>query len=275
MSTLKDLRKFSDNLSESNGKTPLLFIGHGSPMNGIEDNEFSAGWESLAKEIPIPKAVLVVSAHWFTRGTFVTAMEQPKTIHDFGGFPKALFDVQYPAPGNPALAKETASLIHKTHVELDHEWGLDHGTWSVVRRMYPEANIPVLQLSIDYSKDAQYHYELAKELASLRSKGVLIIGSGNMVHNLRIMDWGLKDSGYDWAEEMNETFKKSIAEGNHKSLIEYEKLGQAAKLSIPTPEHYLPLIYILGLQENGEQASFFNDKTLMGSISMTSVKISA
>lgn len=275
MSTLTDLKKFSDTLSKSDQKTPLLFIGHGSPMNGIEDNEFSAGWETLAKEIPLPKAVLVVSAHWYTKGTFITAMEHPKTIHDFGGFPKALFDVQYPAPGNPALAKETASLIHKTQVGLDHEWGLDHGTWSVVRRMYPEAKIPVLQLSIDYSKGPQYHYELAKELAELRKKGVLIIGSGNMVHNLRIMDWSLKDSGYDWAEEMNETFKKKITAGDHTSLMEYEKLGQAAKLSIPTPEHYLPLLYILGLQEKNEQVSFFNDKTLMGSISMTSVKISA
>ncbi|HEY3405958.1 MAG TPA: 4,5-DOPA dioxygenase extradiol [Ohtaekwangia sp.] len=275
MSTLTDLKKFSDTLSKSDQKTPLLFIGHGSPMNGIEDNEFSAGWETLAKEIPLPKAVLVVSAHWYTKGTFITAMEHPKTIHDFGGFPKALFDVQYPAPGNPALAKETASLIHKTQVGLDHEWGLDHGTWSVVRRMYPEAKIPVLQLSIDYSKGPQYHYELAKELAELRKKGVLIIGSGNMVHNLRIMDWSLKDSGYDWAEEMNETFKKKITAGDHTSLMEYEKLGQAAKLSIPTAEHYLPLLYILGLQEKNEQVSFFNDKTLMGSISMTSVKISA
>lgn len=273
MNTLQDLKKFSDNLGDAENKTPLLFIGHGSPMNGIEDNEFSTGWEKLAKDIPLPKAVLVVSAHWYTKGTFITAMENPKTIHDFGGFPQALFEVEYPAPGNPALAKEAASLIHKTHVGLDHEWGLDHGTWSVVRRMYPEANIPVLQLSIDYSKDPQYHYELAQELASLRKKGVLIIGSGNMVHNLRIMDWGLKDSGYDWADEMNETFKARIADGNHKALIEYEKLGQAAKLSIPTPEHYLPLIYILGLQEKGELASFFNDKTLMGSISMTSVKI--
>jgi len=274
MSTLTDLKKFSDNLSESNSKTPLLFIGHGSPMNGIEDNEFSEGWEKLGKDIPLPKAVLVISAHWYTKGTLITAMENPKTIHDFYGFPQALFKVQYPAPGNPALAKEAASLVQSTQVGLDHEWGLDHGTWSVVRRMYPEAKIPVLQLSIDYSKGPGYHYALARELAALRNKGVLIIGSGNMVHNLRIMDWGLKESGYDWANEMNETFKKKIIGREHKSLIEYENLGQAARLSIPTPEHYLPLIYILGLQENNEHASFFNDKTLMGSISMTSVKIS-
>jgi 4,5-DOPA dioxygenase extradiol len=273
MSTLTDLKKFTDTLPHTGTRTPVLFIGHGSPMNGIEDNEFSAEWENLAKSIPQPTAVLVVSAHWYTKGTFVTAMEHPKTIHDFYGFPKALFDVQYPAPGNPALAKETASLITTTSVGLDHEWGLDHGTWSVVRRMYPKANIPVLQLSIDYSKPPQFHYELAKALAKLRNQGVLIIGSGNMVHNLRILDWNLKETGYDWAVEMNETFKKAISSQNHAALIHYDKFGQAGKLSIPTPEHYLPLLYALGLQEKKDEVSFFNDKTLMGSISMTSVKI--
>jgi 4,5-DOPA dioxygenase extradiol len=186
-----------------------------------------------------------------------------------------LFDVQYPAPGNPALAKETASLIHKTTVGFDHEWGLDHGTWSIVKRMYPEANIPVLQLSIDYSKGPQYHYELARELEALRKKGVLIIGSGNMVHNLRILDWHRSDSGYDWAVEINEKFKKSILSGDHKPLINFEGFGQAGKLSIPTPEHYLPLLYILGLTNSKEKISIFNDKLVMGSISMTSVRIDA
>ncbi|CAN5403612.1 4,5-DOPA dioxygenase extradiol [soil metagenome] len=273
MNSLNDLQKLSDSLSLNENKTPLLFIGHGSPMNGIEDNEFSGQWITLGKELIPPKAVLCISAHWFTRGTFVTAMEKPQTIHDFGGFPKQLFDVQYPAPGDPALAKETASLIHKTEVGLDHEWGLDHGTWTVVRRMFPEAKIPVLQLSIDYTKSPQYHYELAKELSALRKKGVLIIGSGNMVHNLGILDWNLKTTGYDWAIEMNEKFKQLIINGDHAPLINYQTLGQAAKLSIPTPEHYLPLIYTLALKEENESASFFNDKTLMGSISMTSVKI--
>jgi 4,5-DOPA dioxygenase extradiol len=273
MNSLHDLKKLSDNLASQENKTPLLFIGHGSPMNGIEDNEFSEHWVQLGQEMTPPKAVLCISAHWFTKGTHITAMEKPQTIHDFGGFPKQLFDVQYPAPGDPVLAKEAASLIHKTNVGLDHEWGLDHGTWTVVRRMFPEANIPVLQLSINYTKSPQFHYELAKELSSLRKKGVLIIGSGNMVHNLGILNWNLTNSGYDWAVEMNEKFKHLISSGDHAPLIKYETLGQAAKLSIPTPEHYLPLLYTLGLKEENESVSFFNDKTLMGSISMTSVKI--
>jgi len=273
MTSLKDLKNFSDNLTASESKMPVLFMGHGSPMNGIEDNEFSATWEKMGKEISLPKAVLCISAHWYTKGTFITAMEKPKTIHDFYGFPKALFDVQYPAPGNPGLARETSSLVHTAEVGLDHEWGLDHGTWSVVRRMYPEANIPVLQLSIDYSKGAQYHYDLAKELETLRQKGVLIIGSGNMVHNLRIMNWELPESGFDWADEMNEKFKSLIHANEHKPLINFESLGQAAKLSIPTPEHYLPMLYILGLKKGDEQVSFFNDKTVMGSVSMTSFKV--
>ncbi len=273
MKTLKDLTAFSHRLETQESKTPLLFIGHGSPMNGIEDNEFSQHWEKLGNEIETPKAVLCISAHWFTQGTHVTAMEKPPTIHDFYGFPKPLFDVQYPAPGHPALAHETASLIHTTKVGLDHEWGLDHGTWSVVRRMYPAATIPVLQLSIDYTQGPAFHYDLARELASLRKKGVLIIGSGNMVHNLGIMNWKLTKTGYDWAIEMNEKFKQLISSGDHSPLIRYETLGQAARLSIPTPEHYLPLLYVLGLKEEQEEVSFFNDKTLMGSISMTSVKI--
>lgn len=275
MSSIKAFQNFTDRLSRQDHTMPLMFIGHGSPMNGIEDNEFSMKWEQLGKDIPLPAAVLCISAHWFTQGTHVTAMEHPQTIHDFGGFPKALFDVQYPAPGNPALAKETASLIHKTSVGLDHEWGLDHGTWSIVKRMYPEANIPVLQLSIDYSKGPQYHYELARELESLRKKGVLIIGSGNMVHNLRIMDWHRPDSGYDWAIDINEKFKKSILSGDHKSLINFDGFGQAGKLSIPTPEHYLPLMYILGLTNDTEKTTIFNDKLVMGSISMTSIRVDA
>jgi 4,5-DOPA dioxygenase extradiol len=272
MNTLKDLERFTNTLSEQEKQAPLLFIGHGSPMNGIEDNSFSASWEQLGRDIPKPSAVLVISAHWFTQGTLITAMEKPKTIHDFYGFPKALFDVQYPAPGSPALAGEAASLIHKTQVGLDHEWGLDHGTWSVVRRMYPDADIPVLQLSMDYTKGPQFHYELARELEALRKKGVLIIGSGNMVHNLRILDWHKPDTGYDWAVEINEKFKQLITDHDHQSLIRYEALGQAGKLSIPTPDHYLPLLYILGLQNDRDKVSFFNDYLTMGSISMTSVK---
>ncbi|NBB17903.1 4,5-DOPA dioxygenase extradiol [Runella sp. CRIBMP] len=273
MESLKDLYKWNEQLAVKDSLMPMLFVGHGSPMNGIENNEFSQNWKKFGTEISVPTAVLVVSAHWYIPSTKVTAMNAPRTIHDFGGFPKALFDVRYPVPGSPALAQETASLIHKTKVGLDHEWGLDHGTWTVVRHMYPKANIPVLQLSIDYTKPPRYHYELAKELAALRKKGVLIIGSGNMVHNLRIIDWHLRDKGYDWAIEMNETFKSLIIRNEHEALINYERLGQAGKLSIPTPEHYLPLLYILGLKEEKDKVSFFNDKTMLGAISMTSVKV--
>lgn len=273
MNALTDLKNFSDTLPVQDRKMPALFIGHGSPMNGIEDNAFSQRWAAMGKEIPTPQAVLVISAHWLTRGTAITAMAQPQTIHDFGGFPQALFEVQYPAPGHPKLAEETAALIKKTKVQLDHDWGLDHGSWSVVKNMYPEANIPVLQLSIDYNKSAQYHYDLATELATLRKKGVLIIGSGNMVHNLRILDWNKPDGGYDWADEMNTTFKRLISENNHQALIAFQDLGKAAALSIPTPDHYLPLLYTLGVKDKHDAVSFFNDKTTMGSISMTSVKL--
>lgn len=230
----------------------------------------------MAKKIPLPKAVLMVSAHWFTKGTKITAMEFPETIHDFGGFPKALFDVQYPAPGNPALAKETAVLLHSAQVQLDHDWGLDHGAWTIIRHMYPEANIPVLQLSIDYTKGPQYHYDLAKELNGLRRKGVLIIGSGNMVHNLRMVAWDkLNDTGfaYDWTRQINEKFKELILSGDHQPLINYSTLGKEAMLAIPTPEHYLPLMYSLGLKGAKDSVSFFNDKAVGGSLTMTSVKI--
>jgi 4,5-DOPA dioxygenase extradiol len=276
MMALNPLYNWSKDLKETDGKMPVLFIGHGSPMNGIEDNAFSKTWAKLGAEIPKPKAVLVVSAHWLTNGTHITAMEAPKTIHDFGGFPQALFDVQYPAPGNPELALETSKLITSTSVGLDHDWGLDHGTWTVVRHMYPDADIPVLQLSIDYSKPPQYHYDLAKELAALRKKGVLIIGSGNMVHNLRMVAWDKLNEpefGYDWAQEINQVFKEKIVAGDVQSLVQYERLGSAAKLAIPTPDHYYPLLYTLGLQDKTDTIDFFNDKAVGGSLTMTSVKI--
>ena len=274
LSTLSSLDILLNTLAETALKMPVLFVGHGSPMNAIEENEFTLYWKKLAAEIEKPKAVLCISAHWLTRGTFVTAMDHPKTIHDFGGFPQALFDVNYPAPGNPALAEETAKLISSTSVGLDHEWGLDHGTWSIVKNMYPNAEIPVLQLSIDYSQPAQYHYDLAKQLGALRKKGVLIIGSGNMVHNLGMVAWDkLNESfGFDWAIEMNSIFKKKIEENDHTALIQYEKLSSAAKLAVPTPDHYYPLIYTLGLKEEKDSISFFNDKPVAGSLTMTSVK---
>lgn len=275
VSSLKELRKYSEGFTSSEKVMPLLFVGHGSPMNAIEDNEFSKRWEQMGKEIAQPAAVLCISAHWLTRGTHVTAMEQPTTIHDFGGFPQALFDVQYPAPGNSTLATEVKGLIKSTNVGLNHDWGLDHGTWSVVKRMYPDAKIPVLQLSIDYNKPAQYHFELAKELAALRKKGVLIIGSGNMVHNLGMIAWSKinePEYGFDWAHEINAVFKKNISERNFLPLINYESLGTAAKLAVPTPDHYYPLIYTLGLMEKSDDVSFFNDKAVGGSLTMTSFK---
>ncbi len=275
MSSLSSFKRFADELGEQDQVMPVVFIGHGSPMNGIEDNEFSKHWKEAAQKMPTPKAVIVISAHWLTHGTKVTAMDHPKTIHDFGGFPKELFAVQYPAPGDAQLALETKQLIKSTDVGLDHDWGLDHGTWTVVRHMYPDAKIPVLQLSIDYSKPASYHYELAKELAALRKKGVLLIGSGNMVHNLRMVAWDKMDVpnyGYDWAIEMHELFKKKILDGDHKALVNYESLSKSAMLAIPTPDHYYPLMYILGLQKKNEEPIFFNDKLVAGSLNMTSVR---
>ena len=275
---LHSIEKLADSFSLTD-KMPVLFVGHGSPTNAIEDNEFTERWKKMSAEIPQPKAVVIISAHWLTKGTYVTAMEHPKTIHDFGGFSQELFDVQYPAPGSPELAKETASIIHSTNVEMDHDWGLDHGAWSVVKQMYPKANIPMLQLSIDYNKPAQYHYDLAKQLSSLRDKGVLILGSGNMVHNLRMIsvpggDFSQinKEYGFDWTLEMNTIFKDKIMNGDHKALIEYEKLSKSATLAIPTPDHYYPLIYTLALQEKNEKPTFFNDKAVGGSLTMTSVK---
>jgi 4,5-DOPA dioxygenase extradiol len=276
MTTLSAFRKFTEDLTPQDYTMPVLFIGHGSPMNGIEDNEFSQRWKKMAQEIPTPKAVLVVSAHWFTKGTKITAMDFPQTIHDFGGFPRELFAVQYPSPGDAALAKEAASLITTTPVELDHDWGLDHGTWTIIRHMYPKANVPVLQLSIDYTKGPQYHYDLAKELTALRKKGVLIVGSGNMVHNLRMMNWSMiNGGGYDWTHTINEKFKDLISSRDHQPLINYQTLGKEALMAIPTVEHYLPLLYTLGLQGKNEETSFFNDKMVGGSLTMTSVKIGA
>lgn len=277
MITLAGLRQFTNSLNEEDHLMPLFFIGHGSPMNGIENNAFSQEWKKKAESMPIPKAIICISAHWLTRGTFITAMDHPKTIHDFGGFPDVLYKVEYNAPGDLELAKETSALIKKTQVKLDHDWGLDHGTWTVVRHMYPQANIPVLQLSIDYYQPAQYHYELAKELSALRKKGILIIGSGNMVHNLGMLSFDrgfINEYGYDWAIEMNQIFKQKILDQDHNALIKYESLNAASKLAIPSPDHYLPLIYTLGLQNKQDKISFFNDVALAGSITMTSVQFS-
>ncbi|MBN8576082.1 MAG: 4,5-DOPA dioxygenase extradiol [Cytophagales bacterium] len=272
---LKELSALTARVTASE-KMPVLFLGHGSPMNAIEENEFVAGFRKTGKELPRPNAILVVSAHWETRGTFVTAMQNPKTIHDFGGFPKALFEVQYPAPGSPELAQETKNTIKKTEVGLDHSWGLDHGAWSVVKHLYPNADIPVIQMSIDHYQTPKYHYELAKELAALREKGVLIIGSGNMVHNLRMVAWdklNTPDFAFDWALEASDKMKQAILNGDHNQLINFSAQGSAFQLAIPTPEHFLPLLYALALKAENEPVSLFNDKALGGSLTMTSVKI--
>lgn len=271
---LQDLNKMTQPFT-STQKMPVLFLGHGSPMNAIEENEFVTGFRNVAKEIPKPQAILCVSAHWETRGTYVTAMVNPITIHDFGGFPKELFEVQYPAPGSPELATQTKSIIQKTEVHLDDKWGLDHGAWSVIKHLYPNADIPVIQLSLDYYQTPQYHYELAKELASLREKGVLIIGSGNMVHNLSKVSWQHLDKvyAYDWALEASDKMKQFILNDDHKSLINYTSHGKAYSLAIPSPEHYLPLLYTMALKDKTDTVSLFNDKPVAGALTMTSVKI--
>ena len=254
---------------------PALFLGHGSPMNAIEENEFVTGWREISKTIPKPNAILCISAHWETKGTLVTAMENPKTIHDFSGFPRELFDVQYPAPGSPALAKEIKSVV-TAEVGLDDQWGLDHGCWSVIKHLYPKADVSVVQLCLDYRQTPEYHYDLAKELAVLRMKGVLIVGSGNMVHNLRMVAWDRLDSseyGYDWAIEANEKMKKYILDDDFRQLVNYKSQGKAFDLAIPTPEHFLPLLYVLALKQENEQVTLLNDKIVAGSLSMTSLRI--
>lgn len=275
MENLNYLHKLSQEI-DSTEKMPLLFLGHGSPMNAIEENQFVTGFRYVAKTLPKPTAILCISAHWFTNGTKVTAMENPPTIHDFGGFPKELFQVQYPAKGSPTLAKETKEILAPTPVELDEKWGLDHGAWSVIKHLYPNADVPIMQMSIDYTKPPQYHYDLAKRLNSLRKKGILIIGSGNIIHNLRLVDFQNFDKdnyGYDWAIEARETVNKYLQNGDYQPLINYNTLSKAVQLAVPTPDHYLPLIYTLGLQEKEEKITLFNDKLVAGSLSMTSVKI--
>jgi len=276
LNSFSALKSFTKSLPVTEKVMPALFIGHGSPMNGIEDNEFSQTWSAMAGSIPIPKAVIVISAHWLTNGTRITAMQFPKTIHDFGGFPESLYQVQYPVRGNPSLAQEVKELVKNTVVQLNHDWGLDHGAWTVVRHMYPDASIPVLQISVDYTKNMQFHYDLARELVTLRKKGVLVIGSGNLVHNLKLVAWdklSLLDYSYDWAAEISTRLKKLILNNDHTQLINYSSLGKEALMAIPTPDHYIPLLYTLGLQDPNEPISLFNDKAVGGSITMTSIKV--
>lgn len=256
----------------SEQRMPVLFIGHGNPMNAIEETPFATAWKGTAATIPRPTAILSVSAHWETDGTSVTAMKSPRTIHDFYGFPKELFQVRYPAPGAPVLANRVRELIGTDEVKTDESWGLDHGTWSVLRRMYPEADIPVIQLSLDKKKSPYNHVDMAKRLLPLRDEGVLIIGSGNIVHNLSLIRWH-DDTPYPWAIEFNTLVTALILEGNINSLTDYPLLGEAVHLSIPTNEHYLPLLYSLSLRTIEDPISFFTDQVVLGSISMQSVRI--
>lgn len=253
-------------------RMPALFLGHGSPMNALDDNTYTRVWESLAARLPRPKAILVISAHWLTRGTAVTAMSAPKTIHDFGGFPQALFDLRYPAPGDPVLASRIAELLTpftEAAVQLDQDWGLDHGSWSVLAKMYPDASIPVLQLSLDMRLAPQAHFALGQRLAALRDEGVLIMGSGNVVHNLRQLD--MHSTGYDWAHRFNDAIRETILSGQFEQVIDYPAFGYDADLAVPTSEHFLPLLYALGARVDGESIQILCDQIELGSISMLSL----
>ena len=270
--TLKDFRASASALPATE-RMPALFVGHGDPMNAIEDNPFSRTWTRIGRELPKPRAILSVSAHWFIREALVNVSAQPRTIHDFYGFPQELYDQRYPCPGAPAAAEEARRAAKDVPIGLDTEWGLDHGTWSVLKRLYPDADVPTFQLSLDYTKPSRFHYELGQALAPLRRKGVLIMGSGNIVHNLGMVD-PAADRPFDWAAEFDAVSRRLIEDGDHDALVAYEKLGHAAELSIPTPDHYWPMLYALGLQEKDETPSFFNEGVVYGSVSMLGFRLS-
>jgi 4,5-DOPA dioxygenase extradiol len=256
------------------GMMPVIFFGHGNPLNALLQNGYTEAWGAIGRAIPRPKAILSISAHWYIPGVAVTSMERPRTIHDFGGFPRELYEVDYPAPGSPELAARVRELLAPVDVGLDEQWGLDHGTWSVLVHVFPEADIPVVQLSIDETKAPQFHYDLAKRLAPLRDEGVLVIGSGNLVHNLHSYAWGRRDAEpFDWALRFEEKARELMLAGSHRPLIEYETLGRDAMLSAPTPDHYMPLVYILGLLRDGDGVTFPVEGFDGGSISMTTVRI--
>ena len=252
-------------------KMPVLFVGHGNPMNVMEDNEFSRAWDAAGKALPKPKAVICISAHWVTRGTMITAMDKPRTIYDFYGFPPEMYEIRYDAPGAPDLAEQVRRIIKNTEVKPDLNWGLDHGTWTVLKRMFPQADVPVIQMSLDANIEAQKHYEISRQLKELREEGVLIIGSGNIVHNLRMARFD--DSAFNWAVEFDQRIANWISQNDHEPIIHYEKGDQAAALAINTAEHYVPLLYTLALKEENEPVSFFADKVTGGSLSMRSVRI--
>ena len=253
---------------------PAIFFGHGNPMNAVLRNEYSAAWSEIGKRIPRPRAIVSVSAHWFLPATLVTAVERPRTIHDFGGFPRELYAVRYNAPGDPALARQLQSLLSPIEVGLDQTWGLDHGTWSVLVHVFPEAEIPVVQLSIDETQPAQFHYDIAKRLAPLRDEEILIMGSGNMIHNLHTYAWGRRAvEPFDWAVRFEKQARDFMTAGNHAPLINYEALGNDARLSAPTPDHYLPLLYVLATQLPGDAVTFPVEGIDGGSVSMLTVQI--
>ncbi|MEA5016574.1 MAG: 4,5-DOPA dioxygenase extradiol [Candidatus Limiplasma sp.] len=248
-------------------RMPVLFVGHGSPMNAIENNRYTAQWEALGTRLPRPEAILSVSAHWFTRGTKIADTDAPETIYDMYGFPKALYQIQYNAPGAPRLAREAERLIRRS-VAVDNTWGLDHGTWSVLRRIYPQADIPVFQLSVDRSAPAEVHYQIGRELRSLRDQGVLLLGSGNIVHNLALVDWTL-NGGYAWAEDFDGYIRQRILEGRHEDVAHFERAGASAALAVPLMDHFAPLLYVLGAAGEDDPVSFFNNGYVLGSLSMT------
>ncbi len=254
-------------------RMPAVFFGHGSPMNALEHNRYTDTWRRLGESLPKPKAILAISAHWYTRGTAVTAMERPRTIHDFGGFPKELYAVRYPAPGDPALAARVRGLLAPVEVWLDEAWGLDHGTWSVLAHAFPDADVPVVQLSLDAAQPAQFHYELATQLAPLRDEGVLIVGSGNVVHNLGRIQWTDDAPPYDWAVRFNDKVRDLLTMRNHAALIAFETLGADARLSVPTPDHYLPLLYVIAQQGQDEAVSFPVDGIEYGAVGMLAVAV--
>ncbi len=274
MVTLNTWAKRIGNLPDNELIMPVLFIGHGSPANAIETNDFTQTLVQLGENLPKPSAILCISAHWTTKGTYVNVSPNPKMIYDMYGFPKELYEVNYPAKGAPAIAKEIPKLILTTKVKTDTEWGFDHGTWSILKHLYPKADVPVFQMSIDYNKPMQFHYDLAKQLNSLRKKGVLIIGSGNLTHNLRIVDFpNINAAPRDWALEFDSKIKLHIDKGNHRAIINYEKIGASAKLAVPEPSHFFPLIYALALQDKNDGISYFFEKFHYGTLSMRGVKI--
>jgi 4,5-DOPA dioxygenase extradiol len=264
------------NGSKNTERMPLLFIGHGSPLFTLGDNYYTESWKKLGRDLPRPEAVVCISAHWQTAGTYVTAMPKPQTIHDFGGFPPALYDIRYEAPGDPDLAGVISNAVTGSVISPDQSWGLDHGAWTVIRHIYPDAEVPVIEISLDYHKSPKYHYELGKELSFLRDRGILIIGSGNLVHNLSKVAWDHANEdefGYDWALKANDIFRRLILDRDHGSLIDYNLLGSVVRMAVPSPDHFLPLLYVLGMQQEGEEIKVFTDKAVMGSLTMTSVMI--